>query len=207
MLPWSRALRRSAPAPASATALRLAECLRMLRGQWARQSAAALPLTPSTVFRAGSKDAGGSDWLQRARPPGFFASAAAITELPVVSARIAGARSPRLLVSLGWVLPGGGVGLGRVHPIRSCSRAAASRCRPPPSPPVSCTAVFVLAPLPPRLLFTPCPGGSLLLCLCRSFHRVAQRSGRGFRSCGRCWEGRRRRCGSCRDGLSFRFPA
>lgn len=67
-LPWSRALRPSATAPASATALRLAECSRMLRGQWALRSAAALPFTP--VFRAGSKDAGGSDWLQRARPPG-----------------------------------------------------------------------------------------------------------------------------------------
>ncbi|KAM8788767.1 LOW QUALITY PROTEIN: uncharacterized protein V5649_007245 [Rhynchonycteris naso] len=41
------------------------------------------PPTASAVFVAGPKDAGGSDWLRRA-PPGFFASAAAITELPVV---------------------------------------------------------------------------------------------------------------------------
>lgn len=39
----------------------------------------------------------------------------------MVSARIAGARSPRLVVSRGRVLPDGGVGLGRVHPARSVS--------------------------------------------------------------------------------------
>lgn len=65
--------------------------------------------TPSAVFRAGSKDAGGGDWLRRSRPPGFSApaaAAAAITELPAVSARGVGAHGPPLLGSRGRALPG-----------------------------------------------------------------------------------------------------
>lgn len=58
----------------------------------ARGPTSAAPSTRPTVncLQAGSKDAGGSDWLRRARPPGFSAPAAAvaaITEFPVVSVR------------------------------------------------------------------------------------------------------------------------
>lgn len=103
--------------------------------------------TPSAIFRVGSKDAGGSDWLRRTRPrasppPGFSAPAAAITELPVVSARGAVARGPPLLASRGRVQPGSWRRLGRVHPgawAASCSprrsalvSAAAESSRQPP---------------------------------------------------------------------------
>lgn len=56
-------------------------------------SAAPSPQPTLNVLQAGSKDAGGSDWLRRARPSGLSAPAAvaaAITELPVVSARSRG---------------------------------------------------------------------------------------------------------------------
>lgn len=58
--------------PRPPAALRLAEGLRMLPRPSVGPAAAPgpPPPTPSAVFRAGSKDAGGGDWLRRARPPG-----------------------------------------------------------------------------------------------------------------------------------------
>lgn len=64
---------------------------RMLRGLWPDFRRALLPSAYcQLVFKPGSKDAGTSEWLRRARPPGFSAPApaaavAAITESPVVS--------------------------------------------------------------------------------------------------------------------------
>lgn len=67
----------------------LAAGSRMLRDPWP-DFRRALPRPTVNCLQAGSKDAGGSDWLRRARPPGFSAPAAAvaaITEFPVVSVR------------------------------------------------------------------------------------------------------------------------
>lgn len=119
-----------------------------------------------------------------------------------------GGHGPPLLASRGRALPGGGVGLGRVHaraPARSCSRPAAPRCPPPLHPRVTCLAAFILAPLCPRLLLAHRTGRSPPLCLCCSFLRV------GLGGLGECCEvwallsGPRRRRRRDAD-LSFPFP-
>lgn len=77
--------------------------------------------TPSAVFRAGSKDAGGGDWLRRSRPPGFSApaaAAAAITELPAVSAGALVPTVRRFLARAGGRCPDRGVGLPACLPQR-----------------------------------------------------------------------------------------
>lgn len=66
-------------------------------------TSAAPSLQPTVnCLQAGSKDAGGGDWLRRARPPGFSAPAAAvaaITEFPVVSVRSRGPAGRRRVLA------------------------------------------------------------------------------------------------------------